>query len=324
MYINSIISKLNIDNIMIKNGIVYNENIEIGIIRPSLIESEEINDHILIFGEDIIKINNKRNKIDIFKDLCNSKIIIFGSTSDIVLETYSFIKSPDTSRTTSYFLSFINTCDDFISAMNNLNRSNVLIVGSGGIGSLSTISLIGAGLKNITIIDGDTIESSNFNRQFLWSKNDIGYKKVDVLKKYITDRYDNINLDVLDKYINEQDLVKFSKNFDLVIVSADEPLGVGNYLVTSNVTNVILCGYINSKLSFNFLKKNHNVIIKNNVKFKRIPFFIGPSFGPSNIEISGIVSSFAIHFLCGFIAKEYENIIWDTKNFPRVYSSPFE
>jgi SAM-dependent methyltransferase len=50
--------------------------------------------------------------------------------------------------------------------------------------------------------------------------------------------------------------------------------------------------------------------------------FIGPSFGPSNTEIAGIVSSLAIQSLGGDYGDNFElNSLWDSTEFPRKHFS---
>ena len=60
---------------------------------------------------------------------------------------------------------------------------NILVVGSGGIGCelLKTLALSGAKqLTHITLVDLDTIDLSNLNRQFLFRRHHIGQSKCKV------------------------------------------------------------------------------------------------------------------------------------------------
>lgn len=319
MYKNSILSNLNFENVTINNGVIYNEDIAIGLIRPSLVESSNNENESILVGKYITRIDISSDQIKAFEELCNSNIIIFGSNESIILESYGLLKDPFFSRTSSYFLSFIKTCDDFIKLIESVKKAKVLIVGCGGIGSLTSVLLAGAGIKDLTIIDGDIIEKSNLNRQILWTKKDIGHKKVTVLKDIIEDKYDDVIVNAIDSFLSEEELVCLSPAYDLVIISADEPMGIGNSISKKNLTNLIICGYINTKLSFSFYSKKYESLNENYNQFTRIPNFIGPSFGPSNIEISGIISSFAIYFLGNLITKEYSRFIWDTNDFPRNY-----
>ena len=62
-------------------------------------------------------------------------------------------------------------------------KSKVLVVGAGGLGCPLLIYLANFGVRNIGVIDDDTVEISNLNRQILFNHEDIGKYKVDRVKK---------------------------------------------------------------------------------------------------------------------------------------------
>ena len=62
-------------------------------------------------------------------------------------------------------------------SISRLMESNVLLVGLGGVGSYAGEFLIGAGVGNITIIDGDVVDPSNINRQLQAVHSTIGMSK---------------------------------------------------------------------------------------------------------------------------------------------------
>ncbi len=57
------------------------------------------------------------------------------------------------------------------------------MVGAGGIGCELVKSMMDLPIDEITIVDMDTIEISNLNRQFYFRKKDIGKFKADILGK---------------------------------------------------------------------------------------------------------------------------------------------
>ena len=62
-----------------------------------------------------------------------------------------------------------------IEAQEKLKFSNICIVGCGGIGCALTELLARAGVGKITLIDPDTIEMSNLQRQLAFTPNDLGF-----------------------------------------------------------------------------------------------------------------------------------------------------
>jgi len=63
-----------------------------------------------------------------------------------------------------------------------IKNAKVILLGVGGVGSFALDSLYNTGLTNITIVDFDTYEESNMNRQ-LGSHGNVGRVKVDALKE---------------------------------------------------------------------------------------------------------------------------------------------
>lgn len=68
------------------------------------------------------------------------------------------------------------------SALEKLNRTNVLLVGTGGVGSWCAEALVRSGVMHITIVDSDKVAASNVNRQLMATSQNIGEDKVKVLK----------------------------------------------------------------------------------------------------------------------------------------------
>ncbi len=110
-----------------------------------------------------------------------------------------------------------------ISGQNLLQASKVLVVGSGGLGSIILPYLAGSGIGTIGIIDSDIVELSNLHRQTIFDYADIGKSKALVAKNKLlalnpdieviayNERFENNkNSSVIEKY---QLIVDASDNF---------------------------------------------------------------------------------------------------------------
>ncbi len=62
--------------------------------------------------------------------------------------------------------------------LNKISNINILLVGVGGVGGAFLEAATRLGIKHITIIDNDTFEISNLNRQILSNHSNIGHSKV--------------------------------------------------------------------------------------------------------------------------------------------------
>ena len=103
-----------------------------------------------------------------------------------------------------------------IEAQEKLKLANVLIIGAGGIGCTSAELLARAGVGRITIVDADTIEMSNLQRQIAFTTKDLGRYKAEILAKHLKDinphiqvSYQNIRFDETnaDELVQHQDVV---------------------------------------------------------------------------------------------------------------------
>lgn len=79
------------------------------------------------------------------------------------------------------------------------------------------------GFSNIHLIDMDTIDLSNLNRQFLFRKTDIGRSKAEVAAEAITKRVPSCHVVAHYKKIQDMD-VEFYQSFNLVICGLDSIL----------------------------------------------------------------------------------------------------
>ena len=68
-------------------------------------------------------------------------------------------------------------------AMEALQTKRVIIFGVGGVGSWAAETLIRTGLKHLTIVDDDTVQPSNLNRQLPATRTTIGRPKVEALRE---------------------------------------------------------------------------------------------------------------------------------------------
>ena len=62
-------------------------------------------------------------------------------------------------------------------AMDAIARRHVLVVGLGGVGAYAAEQLCRAGVGELTLVDGDTIQPSNINRQLLALRSTVGRPK---------------------------------------------------------------------------------------------------------------------------------------------------
>ncbi len=105
-----------------------------------------------------------------------------------------------------------------------LRQATVTVVGAGGVGSWVLASLAAAGIGTLRVCDFDTIETSNLNRQILFSASDVGKPKLDVITDWIRQFNPAVKVEpVLGPLTAETRPGALADNADIVLGCADQP-----------------------------------------------------------------------------------------------------
>lgn len=102
-----------------------------------------------------------------------------------------------------------------------LNKARVLIVGAGGLGCPIAYSLTKAGVGTIGLIDFDTVDISNLNRQILHSTSKIGLKKVESARETLRMINQDVNIEVYATSFSKENAIDIIKNYDIIVDGLD-------------------------------------------------------------------------------------------------------
>ena len=91
--------------------------------------------------------------------------------------------------------------------MQRLRDAHVLVVGVGGVGAYAAEMLCRAGVGEMTLIDADTVQPTNINRQLPATHATLGRPKVEVLAERFRTINPDIKLHALCQYLKEEDIV---------------------------------------------------------------------------------------------------------------------
>lgn len=126
--------------------------------------------------------------------------------------------------------------------INELNNTSVLLVGVGGVGGSSLEMLIRSGIGNIIIVDYDTFEESNLNRQILSLKNNIGKSKVSVALNRSKEINPLINVLAINEKIDENFVIPKT---DYIIDACDDikaKVLLASFAYKNNIKIISSCG----------------------------------------------------------------------------------
>lgn len=102
-----------------------------------------------------------------------------------------------------------------------LKAAKLVVAGVGGLGSPISIYLAAAGIGHIRIVDHDTVELSNLNRQVLHWDDDIGKKKVDSAREKLTRLNPSVKVEVLHETIADDNVLDLVDGFDAIVDAMD-------------------------------------------------------------------------------------------------------
>ena len=106
-------------------------------------------------------------------------------------------------------------------AMETLRNTRVIIFGVGGVGSYAAEALIRTGLTHLTIVDGDTVQASNLNRQLPATRATMGLPKVEALKARLLEINPEAKIEALPIMANGEWLEANGLNYDYIIDAID-------------------------------------------------------------------------------------------------------
>ncbi|CAO1380664.1 unnamed protein product [Diamesa serratosioi] len=120
-----------------------------------------------------------------------------------------------------------------------IDNSKILVVGAGGIGCEILKNLVMCGFKDIEIIDLDTIDVSNLNRQFLFHKEHVGKSKANVARETALSFNPDSNIKAYHDSITSTDYgVNFFQRFNVVLNALDNRAArnhVNRMCLTANI-----------------------------------------------------------------------------------------
>ena len=128
-------------------------------------------------------------------------------------------------------------------AIEKLHKSTVMVVGCGAVGSFAIECLARSGVGNIVIVDFDTVEESNINRQLFALSSTVGMPKVDVAAARIRDINPDCNVVAINAFFDESTDIDIKPDFVIdAIDTVDSKIAIYKWCVANSVPFVASMG----------------------------------------------------------------------------------
>lgn len=107
--------------------------------------------------------------------------------------------------------------------MERLQQANVLVVGLGGVGAYAAEMICRAGVGRMTIVDADTVQPTNINRQLPALHSTMGREKAEVLAARFKDINPDIQLTVLPVFLKDDNIPELldAARYDFIVDAID-------------------------------------------------------------------------------------------------------
>jgi sulfur-carrier protein adenylyltransferase/sulfurtransferase len=108
-----------------------------------------------------------------------------------------------------------------IEGQEKLKKARVLVVGAGGLGCPVLQYLTVAGIGKISIIEFDTVDESNLQRQVLYGSSDVGKLKSIIAKNHLEHLNPLVELGIINLRLDKSNALKVLKDYDVVVDATD-------------------------------------------------------------------------------------------------------
>jgi molybdopterin/thiamine biosynthesis adenylyltransferase len=212
-------------------------------------------------------------------------------------------------RQVDYFTALGRDAD---AAQARLEQAHIALLGVGGVGGAVAAHLVGAGVRRYTLIDHDEVQLSNFNRQQLFSRADLGRPKVAATADWIRSRRPGAEIVEVEAMAEDPaELAGHLQSADVLVLAADQPAGLIGMIAAQACLSVgaalvmASCGLRTASYSPVIPPEDladEIVSMRAASRFAPAPPAPRPmsaSFGPTNTIVGAYAALELLHYLAG-------------------------
>ncbi|HVN47276.1 MAG TPA: molybdopterin-synthase adenylyltransferase MoeB [Bacteroidota bacterium] len=108
-----------------------------------------------------------------------------------------------------------------IEGQRKLKNARVLIIGAGGLGSPAGMYLAAAGIGHLGIIDFDSVDATNLQRQILYGTRDVDRSKTQSAKERLHDINPFVHVETFETYLTNKNALEILREYDVILDCTD-------------------------------------------------------------------------------------------------------
>ena len=184
-----------------------------------------------------------------------------------------------------------------------LKNAKVLVVGAGGLGCPVLLYLSAAGVGKIGILDADSVDMTNLQRQVLYKIEDIGSPKATTAASHLAKMNDSIEYEAFKQNLKSENAETFIKNYDIIVDCTDN--FTARYLIND------YCVKLNKPFVYGAIHQFEGQVSVFN--FKNLAGILGPTYRclfpeqPSDLEIPNCAEIGVLGILPGMLGMYQAN-----------------
>jgi len=102
-----------------------------------------------------------------------------------------------------------------------LKQAKVLCIGTGGLGAPLGLYLAAAGVGRIGLVDFDTVDFTNLQRQVLFGTSDVGHPKIEAAAEHLRNLNPTIQIDTFETRLTSENALDLFKDYDIIVDGTD-------------------------------------------------------------------------------------------------------
>src|SRR5882724_5365194 len=108
-----------------------------------------------------------------------------------------------------------------VDGQKRLKNAKVLVVGAGGLGSPALLYLAAAGVGTLGVIDFDTVDESNLQRQIIHGQSDVGRPKAESARDSIAEINPFVKVNLHQTHLSSENALDIFRDYDLIVDGTD-------------------------------------------------------------------------------------------------------